>query len=227
MSDQHVIAAQVRERAGKGAARAARRAGMVPCVIYGAKKDPTIVAIERRQLVSEIEKGGFTSRLLDIDLGGNGKEHVLPRDIHYHPVTDVPMHVDFLRVTDSTLINVEVPVQFDGEEECPGLKVGGVLNIVRHAIELKCRAGAIPEILLAKLEGLEIGDSIRISSIELPEGAKPVIDDRDFTVATIAAPTIQAEVEEEVEGEEGEGEEGAEGEGEEGEGEKKEEGGEG
>lgn len=226
MSDQHVIAAQVRERAGKGAARAARRAGMVPCVIYGAKKDPTIIAIERRKLVQEIEQGGFTSRLLDIDLGGNGKEHVLPRDIHYHPVTDVPMHVDFLRVTDSTLINVEVPVQFVGEEECPGLKVGGVLNIVRHAVELKCRAGAIPEILLANLGGLEIGDSIRISSIDLPGGAKPVISDRDFTVATIAAPTIQAEVEEDVEGEEGEGaEEGAEGE--EGEGEKKEEGGEG
>jgi large subunit ribosomal protein L25 len=226
MSDQNVIAAQVRERAGKGAARAARRAGMVPCVIYGAKKDPTIIAIERRKLVQEIEQGGFTSRLLDIDLGGNGKEHVLPRDIHYHPVTDVPMHVDFLRVTDSTLINVEVPVQFVGEEECPGLKVGGVLNIVRHAVELKCRAGAIPEILLANLGGLEIGDSIRISSIDLPGGAKPVISDRDFTVATIAAPTIQAEVEEDVEGEEGEGaEEGAEGE--EGEGEKKEEGGEG
>jgi large subunit ribosomal protein L25 len=226
MSDQNVIAAQVRERAGKGAARAARRAGMVPCVIYGAKKDPTIIAIERRKLVQEIEQGGFTSRLLDIDLGGNGKEHVLPRDIHYHPVTDVPMHVDFLRVTDSTLINVEVPVQFVGEEECPGLKVGGVLNIVRHAVELKCRAGAIPEILLANLGGLEIGDSIRISSIDLPGGAKPVISDRDFTVATIAAPTIQTEVEEDVEGEEGEGaEEGAEGE--EGEGEKKEEGGEG
>lgn len=226
MSDQNVIAAQVRERAGKGAARAARRAGMVPCVIYGAKKDPTIIAIERRKLVQEIEQGGFTSRLLDIDLGGNGKEHVLPRDIHYHPVTDVPMHVDFLRVTDSTLINVEVPVQFVGEEECPGLKVGGVLNIVRHAVELKCRAGAIPEILLANLGGLEIGDSIRISSIDLPGGAKPVISDRDFTVATIAAPTIQAEVEEDVEGGEGEGaEEGAEGE--EGEGEKKEEGGEG
>jgi len=225
MSDQNVIAAQVRERAGKGAARAARRAGMVPCVIYGAKKDPTIIAIERRKLVQEIEQGGFTSRLLDIDLGGNGKEHVLPRDIHYHPVTDVPMHVDFLRVTDSTLINVEVPVQFMGEEECPGLKVGGVLNIVRHSVELKCRAGAIPEILLANLGGLEIGDSIRISSIDLPGGAKPVISDRDFTVATIAAPTIQAEVEEDVEGEEGEGaEEGAEGEGE---GEKKEEGGEG
>ena len=223
MSDQQVIAAQVRERAGKGAARAARRAGMVPCVIYGAKKDPTIVTIERRKLVSEIEKGGFTSRLLDIDIG-SGKEHVLPHDIHYHPVTDVPMHVDFLRVTDSTLLNVEVPVQFEGEEECPGLKLGGVLNIVRHAVELKCRAGAIPEILIASLEGLDIGDSIRISSIDLPGGAKPVITDRDFTVATIAAPTIQAEVEEVVEGEEGE--EGAEGE--EGtEGESKEEGGEG
>ena len=212
MSDQNAIAAQVRERAGKGAARAARRAGMVPCVIYGAKKDPTIVTIERRKLVSEIEKGGFTSRLLDLDIG-SGQERVLPRDIHYHPVTDVPMHVDFLRVTDSTLITVEVPVQFDGDEECPGLKLGGVLNIVRHAVELKCRADAIPEILYAKLDGLDIGDSIRISSIELPVGAKPVITDRDFTVATIAAPTVQADVEKTVEGEEGaEGEEGSEGE---------------
>jgi large subunit ribosomal protein L25 len=222
MSDQHVIAAQVRERAGKGAARAARRAGMVPCVIYGAKKDPTIVTIERRKLVSEIEKGGFTSRLLDLDTG-SGQEQVLPRDIHYHPVTDVPMHVDFLRVTDSTLINVQVPVQFDGEEECPGLKLGGVLNIVRHDVELKCRAGAIPEILHASLDGLGIGDSIRISSIELPGGAKPVIADRDFTVATIAAPTVQADVEITAEGEEGaEGEESGEGEDQ-----TKEEGGEG
>ncbi|MEQ8247576.1 MAG: 50S ribosomal protein L25/general stress protein Ctc [Alphaproteobacteria bacterium] len=200
MSDQHVIAAQVRDRAGKGAARAARRAGMVPAVIYGAEKDPTHVVIERRQLQAEIAKGGFTSRLLDITLGG-GKEHVLPREIHFHAVTDVPMHVDFLRVTDSTLINVNVPVVFEGEEECPGLKLGGVLNIVRHEVELKCRAGAIPETLTAKLAGLDIGDSLRISAIELPGGARPVITDRDFTIATIAAPTVQVEVAETVEAE--------------------------
>ncbi len=202
MSDQHVIAAQVRERAGKGAARAARRDGQVPAVIYGAKKDPTLITIERRKLVAEIEKGGFTNRLLDISLG-DAKEHVLPRDVHFHPVTDVPLHVDFLRVTDSTMIIVEVPVHFDGEEESPGLRQGGVLNIVRHAVELRCRAGAIPESLAATLQGLDIGDSIRISSIALPDGAKPTITDRDFTIATIAAPTVQVE-EEPTEGEEGE-----------------------
>lgn len=206
MSDQHVIAAQVRDRAGKGAARAARRAGMVPAVIYGAKKDPTHVVIERRQLQVEIAKGGFTSRLLDISVG-EGKEHVLPREIHFHAVTDVPLHVDFLRVTDSTLINVNVPVVFEGEEECPGLKLGGVLNIVRHEVELKCRAGAIPEILTVNLVGLDIGDSVRISAIALPGGARPVITDRDFTIATIAAPTVQVEVavDENAEGDDAEG----------------------
>jgi large subunit ribosomal protein L25 len=206
MSDQHVIAAQVRERAGKGAARAARRAGMVPAVIYGAKKDPALISIEQRKLVAEIAKGGFTSRLLDIDMG-IAKEHVLPRDVHYHPVTDMPIHVDFLRVTDDTMIYVEVPVHFEGEEECPGLRLGGVLNIVRHEVELKVRAGAIPESLTGSLAGLDIGDSLRISAIKLPEGAKPTITGRDFTIATIAAPTVQTE--EAGEGEAGEGAEAA------------------
>ncbi len=138
---------------------------------------------------------------------------MLCRDLQVHPVTDVPMHLDFLRVTERTRINLEIQVTFTNEEESPGLKGGGVLNIVRYAVEVVCRAGAIPEEFVADLTGLEVGDSIHISDISLPEGVKPTITDRDFTIATIAAPTV-APVEDDIDadGEEGEAAEGADGE---------------
>ena len=142
---------------------------------------------------------------------------MLCRDLQVHPVTDAPLHADFLRVTEQTLIDVEIAVHFENEEESPGLKMGGVLNIVRHSIEVNCRAGAIPDMVVIDLTGREIGDSIHISEIVLPEGVQPTITDRDFTIATIAAPTVlAAEEEEEEAGEEVEGEEGEEGAAEEG-----------
>jgi large subunit ribosomal protein L25 len=167
---------------------------------------------------------GFFTTITDVDVDGNAHQ-VLARDVQFHPVTDLPLHVDFLRVTESTRITVAIPVEFLNEEESPGLRRGGVLNIVRHDVEVSCRADAIPNALVCDLTDLEIGDSIHISHIDLPDGVTPFISDRDFTVATIAAPTVvrdealEAEAAAEAEAEEGEELEGVEGEGVEGEGE--------
>ncbi|NKB48098.1 MAG: 50S ribosomal protein L25/general stress protein Ctc [Alphaproteobacteria bacterium] len=215
MTETATFSAEARTRVGKGAARAARRAGTVPAVVYGANKDPMPITINPIALRTEISKPGFFATLYDIDCDGT-KERVLCRDLQLHPVTDVPMHADFLRVTESTQINVDIAVIFENEEESPGLKGGGVLNIVRHTVEVICRAGAIPESIVIDLTGREVGDSIHISEVSLPDGVRPTIDDRDFTIATIAAPTlmpVEEEIEEDLEGLEGEeGEEGVEGE---------------
>lgn len=212
MADTVTFNAESRAQVGKGAARATRRLGKVPAVIYGANKDPEPISISPAQLRTALGQPGFFATLFDIDIDGN-QQQVLCRDLQVHPVTDVPMHLDFLRVTERTRINLEIQVTFTNEEESPGLKGGGVLNIVRHAVEVVCRAGAIPEDFVADLTGLEVGDSIHISDISLPEGVKPTITDRDFTIATIAAPTV-APVEDDIDadGEEGEAAEGADGE---------------
>lgn len=212
MADTVTFNAESRAQVGKGAARATRRLGKVPAVIYGANKDPEPISISPAQLRTALGQPGFFATLFDIDIDGN-QQQVLCRDLQVHPVTDVPMHLDFLRVTERTRINLEIQVTFTNEEESPGLKGGGVLNIVRHAVEVVCRAGAIPEEFVADLTGLEVGDSIHISDISLPEGVKPTITDRDFTIATIAAPTV-APVEDDIDadGEEGEAAEGADGE---------------
>ena len=210
MAEVSVIAAERRERAGKGPARAARRAGRVPGVIYGAKKDPAMVTLDPRELDRELNTGGFMATIYDVQIEQN-KERVLPRDVQFHPVTDRPIHVDFLRVSATTSVTVQVPVNFLNEEESPGLKRGGLLNVVRHEIEMICQADAIPSAVEVDLTGLDIGDSIHISMIPLPDGVVPTITDRDFTVATIAAPTVAQEEEEAEEGEELE--EGVEGEG--------------
>ena len=222
MAEHTIIAAERRERAGKGPARAARRAGRVPGVIYGAKKDPSLVTLDPRELDRELRTGAFLATVYDVQTDGD-KERVLPRDVQFDPVTDRVLHVDFLRVSAASTVTVQVPVNFLNEEESPGLKRGGLLNVVRHEIEMICRADAIPSGVEVDLTGLEIGDSIHISMIALPEGVAPTITDRDFTVATIAAPTVvqeEAAAEgEEEEGLEGEALEGVEGEVPEGEGE--------
>ena len=215
MSDVASLEAEAGEQAGKGAARALRRSGRVPAVIYGDKKDSLKISIDSQTLKLELSQSGFYLRLYDIKVDGK-TEQVLPRDVQRHPVTSVPMHVDFLRIRAGTTIAVNVGVEFINEEESPGLKRGGVLNVVRYEIELVCPAMAIPESIVIDLTGLDIGDGVHISSVKLPPDVEPVISDRDFTIATIAAPTVQEE--EEVEDEVGEGLEGEEGvEGEEGE----------
>lgn len=192
MADVATLNASVRDRVGKGSARAARREGFVPAVIYGDKKDPLPIQIEKRELDKLLNKPGFFSHLIDLKVGKDS-HRVLPRDLQQHPVTDFAWHVDFLRVSATSALTVDVPVEFTNEDAAPGLKRGGVLNVVRHTVEMNCRADNIPEKLVIDLTGLEIGDSIHISAIALPEGATPVIDDRDFTIATIAAPTVVSE----------------------------------
>jgi large subunit ribosomal protein L25 len=195
MADIVSLAAEPRERAGKGAARATRRAGRIPAVIYGNKETPIMISIHPIDLMHQIRGGGFFSSVYEIEAEGN-KHRVLPRDIQLHPVTDQPLHVDFMRFSKSTRLVVEVPVVFLGEEDCPGLRQGGVLNIVRHAIEMRASPDQIPESIEIDLSSYNIGDSVHISSVKLPDDVELTITDRDFTVATIAAPTVNVEVEE-------------------------------
>jgi large subunit ribosomal protein L25 len=206
MAEVETVLASPRDGVGKGSARQTRRDGQVPAVIYGNKEEPILLTLERRLLSRELENPQFFIQLVDIEIGGT-KHRVLPRDVQFHPVSDVPMHVDFLRFDPRRKITAAVPVVFDGEDECPGMKRGGMLNIVRHEVEVLCTADDIPQELLLHLAGLDIGDSIHASAVPLPDGVAFVISDRDFTIATVAAPTVM--VEETVEGEEGEeGEEG-------------------
>ncbi len=192
-----------REKAGKGSARAARRNGLVPAVIYGAKEPPRLINLRRNALIAILNRGGFLSHQFEIKLPDGKSERVLPRDVQLHPVTDMPIHVDFLRLAKGTRVEVEVPVQFVNEREAPGIRRGGVLTIVRHEIELEVPADNIPEFIEVDLSGLDIGDAVKISSVKLPEGARPTITDRDFTIATITAPSgMQVETGEgEAEGE--------------------------
>ncbi len=189
MADLISLSAQPRDRVGKGAARAVRRAGLVPAVIYGGKETPVSISVDPKAVMRHLVNGSFFTTMVELDLGGT-KHRALARDVQFHPVTDRPEHVDFLRVTSATKITVEVPVVFDNEETSPGIKRGGVLNIVRHEVELECRADAIPHALHVDLATVDIGDSIHISHISLPDGVKPTITDRDFTIATLAAPTV-------------------------------------
>jgi len=209
MADIIELEAAVRERVGKGAAREARRQGRVPAVIYGDKKDPEPISLEYKTVNMQVQTGNFLNTLYMINVGGS-KTRVIPRDVQFDPVRDFPMHVDFLRLAKGATITIEVTVNFINEEECPGLKLGGVLNVVRYAVEVTCPAESIPEQFDADLTGLELGDSIHISALTLPDGVEPTITDRDFTVATIAAPAgldRDGADEEAADGEEVEGEE--------------------
>ena len=193
--------AERRDRAGKGAARALRREGRVPAVIYGDKKDPISISIPYKETELQIQKGGFLTHILTVDVDGE-KIRVIPRDYQLDVVRDFPMHVDFLRVSRSTRITVGVHVAFENEETCPGLKRGGALNIVRREVEVECPATEIPAAITIDLKDADIGDSIHISAVTLPEGVTPTITDRDFTIVTIAAPAGFNEAEEGAEGEE-------------------------
>ncbi|MBK1669406.1 hypothetical protein CKO28_15310 [Rhodovibrio sodomensis] len=203
MTETHTLTAQPRERAGKGAARRDRRAGRVPGVIYGDGKDPSLFTIDPGTLDRELNAPGFFTRLFEIQLKGKrGKQLAICRDLQFDPVTDRPIHLDMLRVSAKTEVTVQVPVHFINEEECPGMERGGVLNVVRHEVEMIARADNLPDYLEVDLTGYEINDSIHISQVDVPEGARPTIDDRDFTIATIAAPSaVRAEAAEEQEAE--------------------------
>jgi len=192
MAELATIRAEARDRAGKGAARATRRDGRVPGVLYGDKKPVQLISVDPQELARAVNRQGFFARLLHVEVGGQ-KERVLPRDVQFHPVTDRPLHVDFMRVGQGARIVVAVPIQVVDTEKSPGLKRGGLVNVVRHEIELYCNADAIPEKLIVSLDGCDIGDSVHISHVTLPAGTKPVITGRDFTVVTVAAPTVVRE----------------------------------
>ena len=206
MSDEVTIEAMPREPRGKGGARALRREGRTPAIVYGGGGEPLSVSLDYNVLERELGRRGFFARLYDLRVNGD-VIRVLPRDVQIDPVSDAPIHIDFIRYVAGSTLAVSVEVRFEGQEESEGLKRGGVLNIVRHEVELLCPLDAIPEYLVADVAGSEIGDSIHISHIDLPEGVTPTITDRDFTVATIAAPTIIVEPVDEEEGEEGDEEE--------------------
>ena len=193
MADSTMINGNLRNSTGKGSARAARRAGRIPAIIFGDKKETISIDIEEREYKKIMNQSGIFSRLLDLSVDGKSNL-VLTRDIQFHPVSENPLHVDFLRIGKGSNINVSVPVSFVNEELSPGLKTGGVLNTVRFELELMCPADSIPEKIEINLEGLVVGDSIKISSVNLPDGVSSTITDRDFTIATIAAPTVMSEV---------------------------------
>ena len=193
MADTTIINGNLRNSTGKGSARAARRAGRIPAIIFGDKKETISIDIEEREYKKIMNQSGIFSRLLDLSVDGKSNL-VLTRDIQFHPVSENPLHVDFLRIGKGSNINVSVPVSFINEELSPGLKTGGVLNTVRFELELMCPADSIPEKIEINLEGLVVGDSIKISSVNLPDGVSSTITDRDFTIATIAARTVMSEV---------------------------------
>lgn len=188
MSDQLTLSAESRDRAGKGASRALRNSGRVPAVVYGNNEAPLGVHIEEKLLMKALMTGHFFNSVVMIDVGGK-PVRTLPKDVQFHPVTDRPLHADFLRISEHATVTVEVPVIFADEELSPGMKRGAVLNIVRHELELTCDAASIPDDITISLAGLDVGDSIHISAVKLPEGTTSAITDRDFTIATLVAPS--------------------------------------
>jgi len=188
MSDALTLPAELRERAGKGASRELRRDGRVPAVIYGGKEEPLAIHVEAKELVRQLGTGHFMNSIVMIEVGGK-TVRALPKDVALHPVSDRPLHADFLRLAKDAKIQVAVPVVFVNEDDSPGLKKGGVLNVVRHDLELVCESDKIPDEIALDVTGLDIGDSIHISQVSLPAGSESAITDRDFTIATIVAPS--------------------------------------
>lgn len=202
MSETLVLSAEARDRAGKGASRAHRREGRVPAVIYGGKEDPITIHLEEKGLMKQLQTGHFMNSLAMIEVGGK-QTRTLPKDVQFHPVSDRPLHVDFLRIAKGARVTVAVPVRFHDEEESPGLERGGVLNVVRHDLEVSCDATKIPDDIMVSLAGLDIGGSIHLSAISLPEGVEAVgAEGDDFTIATLVAPSaLKAEEDEAAEAE--------------------------
>jgi large subunit ribosomal protein L25 len=201
MAESQTLKAEAREKGSKGAVRSLRREGRVPAVIYGDKKSPELITVSYKDVTALYQTGTFMSHTLDVEIGGK-TERVIPRDVQFEPVRDFIIHVDFLRLGKNATIVVDVPVHFHNHEASPGLKAGGVLNIVRHEIELTCPADAIPEQIDIDLKGYAMGDSIHISAVKLPAKVKPTITDRDFTIATIAAPAAVVSADNEAKAEE-------------------------
>ena len=197
MAEIETIVARKRGFAGKGAARAARREGLVPGVVYGGKEPPVMISMDYPVLMKALKRGGFMNHQFMLDLGEGAQVRVIPRDLQLDVVRDFPLHVDFLRLVKGATLRLQIPVRFTGEGTSPGIKRGGVLNIVRHEIELVCPVDAIPEFILCDISALDIADSLHISAVTLPENVHPAIADRDFTIASIAAPTV-AEIETQV-----------------------------
>jgi len=192
MSQVYSLNAEARETGRKSIARGLRLAGRVPGIIYGGAKEPELVSFDGRELFKLWNTGTFQSHILMVSLG-DAVSRVIPRDVQLDPVSDVPLHVDLLRLEEGATINIEIPVHFINDTLSPGIKRGGVLNVVRHEIELICPIETIPETITIDLANLDINDSVHISAIVLPEGVRPAISDRDFTIATIAPPTVQTE----------------------------------
>ena len=188
MSDVLNLPAEARERAGKGASRALRRDGRTPAVIYGGNQAPEQIHVEEKELVKQLMTGHFFNSIVEIEVGGTTIK-TLPKDVAFHPVTDRPLHADFLRLTADSKVAVQVPVVFVNEDASPGLKKGGVLNIVRHELELLCPNEDIPGEIQIDVTGKDVGDSIHISDVTLPKGVTSAITDRDFTIATLVAPS--------------------------------------
>ncbi len=193
MANIVTIEAEARERAGKGAARASRRAGMVPAVIYGAKQTPTLIQLDPRIIVRELTRGGWKSRLYEVNVAG-APSRALMREVQFHPVSDKAIHVDFQRLAAGERIRVSVTVQFQNEATSPGLKKGGVLNVVRHAVEVLADPDSVPDFFQADMAALDINDNVRFSDLSGTENVTPVVTGRDFVIATVAAPTKGIEV---------------------------------
>ena len=188
MSDQLTLTAETRERAGKGASRDLRRNGRVPAVVYGGNEEPLMIHVEEKLLMKQLMTGHFMNSVVMIEVGGK-TVRTLPKDVAFHPVKDRPIHADFLRISKDAKIEVNIPVVFINEEASPGLKKGGVLNVVRHELELVCESDKIPDEISIDVTGFDVGDSIHISNVALPKGVESAINDRDFTIATIVAPS--------------------------------------
>ena len=188
------LKATKRETVTNGQLNKLRESGFIPAILYGGKDPNTKISVEKQFVKNILNSESFLSTVLELDVDGS-KLKVIPRDIAYNVISDEPIHIDFMRVVTGTKIVLEIPVKFINHNDCPGLKVGGVLNIVRRKVELKCPADNIPEEIIIDLKGLEIGSSIKISFVKLPENVAPTILGRDFVIATVAAPTIMKEPE--------------------------------